>query len=177
LDSLNLNILNRAYLSKNIRDAVRLTEEAIVIVCPNPRCQREVEEPLLLTILSVTPPKQYEACPYCFVKLEQEVPIISKQATESTLVQEEATETEEEEETTTILSENTVPEKVKDSRPNFFKKVKALIPNTSGHNKEKKEKREPPKRKEKEIGRNLFSVRRFTRSSGCSPVVCRRPGR
>ena len=144
MDSLNLNILNRAYLSKNIRDAVRLTEEAVVVVCPNPRCQREVEEPLLLTILSVTPPKQYEACPYCFAKLEQEASIIQKQVPEPTIVQEEATDTAEEEETVTILSENTVLEKVKVSGPNFFKKVKALIPNTSGLKKEKKEKTKQP---------------------------------
>jgi hypothetical protein len=144
LDSLNLNILNRASLLKNIRDVVRLTEEAIVVVCPNPRCQREVEEPLLLTILSVTPPKQYEACPYCFAKLEQEAPIMQKPVSEPAIIPEEATEPKEKEEISNNLSVNAVLEKVKDSGPNFFKKVKALIPNTNGLKKEKKEKTKEP---------------------------------
>ena len=138
-NSLSLNILNRAYLSKNIRDAIRLTEEAVVAVCPNPRCKREVKEPLLLTIFSVTPPKQYDACPHCFAKLEQEVLVIQKQVPEPILVQEEAADTEKEEEKVTILSENTVLEEVKVPGTNFFKKFKALIPKTSGLKKERKE--------------------------------------
>ncbi len=144
LDSLNLNILNRATLSKNIRDATRLTE-AVVVICPNPRCRMEIEEPILLTILSVTPPKQYEACPRCFAKLEQEAPIEQREVPEPTVEQEETTMVEQEEETAANRSVNTVLEKVKGSGPRFFKKVKALIPNTNGSKKEKKEKTEEPK--------------------------------
>ncbi len=114
-----------------------------MVVCPNPRCQREFEEPILLTILSVTPPKQYEACPYCFAKLEQRSSIEQKAGTEPTIVQEKAIETEEEE-TAVNLSVNTVLEKVIDSGPSFFKKFKALIPSTSGLKKEKKEKTKEP---------------------------------
>ncbi len=143
MNSLNLNILNRATLSKKSRDAVRLTE-AVVVVCPNPRCGREFEEPVLLSILSVTPPKQYEACPYCFAKLEQEAPIEQEAVTEPTIVQEKAIETDEEEETAVNLSVNTVLEKVMDSGPSFFKKFKALIPSTSGLKKEKKGKTKEP---------------------------------
>jgi hypothetical protein len=143
LNSLNLNILNRATLSKKSRDAVILTE-AVVVVCPNPRCQREIGEPILLTILSVTPPKQYEACPYCFAKLEQEAPIEQEAVTEPTIVQEKTIETDEEAETAVNLSVNTVLEKVMDSGPSFFKKFKALIPSTSGLKKEKKEKTKEP---------------------------------
>jgi hypothetical protein len=153
LNSLNLNILNRATLSKKSRDAVRLTE-AVVVVCPNPRCGREFEEPILLTILSVTPPKQYEACPYCFAKLEQEVPIEQNEVPEPTIKQKivpeptvEQKETiivDEEEETAVNQSVNTVLEKVKDSAPSFFKKFKSLIPSNNGLKKEKKEKTKEP---------------------------------
>ena len=121
-----------------------MTEEAVVVVCPNPRCQREIGEPILLTILSVTPPKQYKACPHCFAKLEQEAPVEQKEVPEPQVEQEEAIETEEEEKTADNLAVNTVLEKVKDSGPRFLKKVKALIPSTSGLKKEKKEKTKEP---------------------------------
>jgi len=54
-----------------------------VVVCPNPKCRREIEEPILLTILSVTPPKEYEACPYCFANLEPEPKIEQKDVPET----------------------------------------------------------------------------------------------
>ena len=116
-----------------------------MVVCPNPRCRREFEDPILLTILSVTPPKQYEACPYCFANLEQESLIEQKELPEPAIVQEEAIETEEEEEIAANQSVNTVLEKVKVSGPRFFKKFKALIPNTNGSKNEKKEILEEPK--------------------------------
>jgi len=131
-----------------------LTEEAVVVVCPNPRCRREFEEPILLTILSVTPPKQYEACPCCFANLEQEALIEQKEVLEPTIKQKivpeptveqgETIEKGEEKETTANLSVNAVLEKVKDSGPSFFKKFKSLIPSTSGLKKEKKEKTKEP---------------------------------
>jgi hypothetical protein len=95
-----------------------------------------------LTILSVTPPKQYEACPYCFAKLEQEPPIEQEAVPEPRVEPEEAID--EEEETALNLSVNTVLEKVKFSGPSFFKKFKSLIPSNSGLKKETKEKTKEP---------------------------------
>ncbi len=145
MNSLNLNILNRATLSKKSRATVKI-DGSIVVVCPNPRCQRGLGEPILLTILSVMPPKQYEACPYCFAKLEQEAPIEQEAVTEpTTIVQEKAIETEEEE-TAVNLSLNTVLEKVMDSGPSFFKKFKALIPRLADSKKRRKGKQRSLKR-------------------------------
>jgi hypothetical protein len=48
---------------------MRLPEESVIVICPNPKCGREIEEPIPLTNLSVTPSEQYDACPYCFTKL------------------------------------------------------------------------------------------------------------
>ena len=112
-----------------------------MVVCPNPKCRREIEEPILLTILSVTPPKEYEACPYCFANLEPEPPIEQKDVPEPTVDQEEVMD---EEATPTIKSVNSVLEKVKDSGPRFLKKVKALIPSSNGSQKEKRQKTEEP---------------------------------
>ena len=89
-----------------------------------------------MTILSVTPPKQYEACPYCFASLEPEPPIEQEAVPEPTVEQEKAT--------STIKSGNSVLEKVKDSAPRFLHKVKTLIPNSNGSQKEKIEKPEKP---------------------------------
>jgi len=108
-----------------------------------------------LTIYSVTPPKQYDACPYCFANLEPEPQIDQNDAPEQLveqnvapepiLEQEETMETAEEyEETADYQSENIVLEKVKDSGPRFFKKFKALIPGSSGLKKEKKQQTEEP---------------------------------
>ena len=41
-----------------------------VIICPNPKCQRKIEEPILLNNLSTTPAEHYYACPHCLTKLE-----------------------------------------------------------------------------------------------------------
>ena len=43
-----------------------------VIICPNPKCHRKIEEPILLNNLSKTPAEQYYACPHCLIKLETE---------------------------------------------------------------------------------------------------------
>jgi len=134
-----------------------LSEESVVVVCPNPKCRREIEEPILLTILSVTPPKQYEACPYCFANLEPEPPIEQEDVPEPTVDQKEVME--EEEATPTIKSVNSVLEKVKDSGPRFLKKVKALIPTSNGSQKQKREKTEEPKTKP--------SAEKITGFSGC----------
>jgi hypothetical protein len=49
-----------------------LPNESGVIICPNPKCHRKIEEPILLNNLSTTPAEQYHACPYCFIKLDKE---------------------------------------------------------------------------------------------------------
>jgi hypothetical protein len=101
----------------------------------------EIEEPILLTIRSVTPPKQYKACPRCFANLEPEPTIEQKEAPEPTVEQKETME----EEDTSTHSVNTVLEKVKDSGPRFLKKFKSLIPSSNESQKEKKEKTKEPK--------------------------------
>jgi hypothetical protein len=136
LDSLNLYILNGASLPKKLRDAARLSKESLVYICPNPKCQKKIEEPILLTILSVTPPKEYEACPYCFSKLQPEPPMEQMDVSEFLVDQEEIVQKEYE----SNLSVNPVLEKVKDSGPRLLQKVKALIADSEVFQKEKKEK-------------------------------------
>ena len=41
-----------------------------VVICPNPKCHRKIEEPILLNNLSTGPAEQYYACPHCFIKLD-----------------------------------------------------------------------------------------------------------
>ena len=120
---------------------MNLPEESVVVVCPNPKCRREIEEPIILAILSVTPPKEYEACPYCFANLETEPTIEQKDVPEPPVEKEEDMK---EEATPTVKSEKPVLEKVKDSSPRFLKKVKALIPRSNDAQKEKKQKPEKP---------------------------------
>jgi len=47
-----------------------LSPKSGVIICPNPKCHREIEEPILLNNLSKTPAEQYYACPHCLIKLD-----------------------------------------------------------------------------------------------------------
>ena len=49
-----------------------MPSESGAIICPNPKCHREIEEPILLNNLSTTPAEQYYACPHCFIKLGEE---------------------------------------------------------------------------------------------------------
>ena len=131
-----------------------------MVVCPNPRCQRQITDPVLLTIHSITPPIQYDACPYCLAKIEPKPQIEQKDppeptieqtaAPEHTIEQEDTLETKEpeepektEKETVDDKSGNNVLENVKDSRPSFLKKVKALIPGSNGLKKETAPKTEP----------------------------------
>jgi hypothetical protein len=117
-----------------------LSEEAVIVVCPNPKCRREIVEPVLLTIRSVTPPKEYEACPYCFTKLEPEPQMEQEEVPEPAVEQEEVMEEEDE----SSLPVNSVLEKVKGSGPRFLQRFKALIPGSDGSRKEKREKAEEP---------------------------------
>lgn len=130
------------------RDVVRLSEESLLVICPNPKCRREIEEPILLTIRSVKPPKEYEACPFCFAKLDQEF-IKQKEATEPTTKKEEPTKPIEE--ITTDTSE-----KDKGSGPKLLKKVKSLIPSNGLSKKEKTKESKDKSADKKESG-----------SSGC----------
>lgn len=115
-----------------------MSEESLIVTCPNPKCRREIEQPILLTILSLTPPKEYEACPYCFSKLGPEAPREQKDVSESIVDQEETAQKEYK----SNIFVNSVLEKVKDSGPRFLQRVKALIPDSEGSQKEKKEKPE-----------------------------------
>ena len=124
--------MNRGNAIKESRDAARLSEESIVVVCPNPKCRREIEEPILLTIRSETPPKEYEACPYCFTKLEPEPQMEQEEVPEPAAEQKEVMAQEDE----SSLPTSSVLEKVK-SGPRFLQRFKALIP---GSDKEKREK-------------------------------------
>ena len=118
-----------------------MSEETVVVVCPNPKCRREIEEPIILTVRSVTPAEEYEACPHCFTRLKQEPPIEQKEVPEPTIEQKEVIEKE----TTPSPAAKAVPEKVKDSGQSLLKKVKALIPRSNGPQKEKTKKTKEPK--------------------------------
>ena len=133
---------------------MRLLEESLIANCPNPKCQRQFKKSILLTINSVTPPKQYNACPYCFANLETES-VIGQTATpekiieqkadpETILNEDEVIETEEYVESVEDHSESKVLNQEKDSGPSFFKKVKALLPGSNGNKKNKTQKTEEP---------------------------------
>ncbi len=47
-----------------------MPKESGVVICPNPKCHRKIEESILLNNLSTEPGEQYYACPYCFIKLD-----------------------------------------------------------------------------------------------------------
>jgi len=72
------------------KQAHALLDDLRVVVCSNPKCQREIEEPILLNNLSADLEEQYYACPHCFMKL----------GVESAQLQEEEEEKKEEEEPT-----------------------------------------------------------------------------
>jgi hypothetical protein len=131
---------------------VRLLEESLIANCPNPKCQRQFKKSILLTINSVTPPKQYNGCPYCFANLETESAIgqtatpekiIEQKADpEPILNEDEVIETEEYVESVEGHSESKVLKQEKDSGPSFFRKVKALLPGSNGNKKNKTQKTE-----------------------------------
>ncbi len=114
-----------------------MSEETVVVICPNPKCRREIQEPILLSILSATPPKEYEACPYCFTDLTPEPQIEKEEVPEPTVEDEEVLD-EIEEPVTSTKSEPPVLEKVK-AGPSFFERVKSLIPGSGDALTEEKE--------------------------------------
>ncbi len=103
---------------------MRLQEESVVIVCQNPRCRREFEEPILLTNLSATPAEQYDACPHCFTKLEPKATVGQEEDTEKPIP---------------TPSENEVLEKDERSAPQLLKKVEDLILGSNGPQEREKE--------------------------------------
>jgi hypothetical protein len=125
-----------------------LPEESLLVVCPNPNCRKEFEEPILLTIRSVTPPKEYEACPYCFAKLEQE-PDKQKEIPEPEMQKESA----EPEASAPEAPAEPVLETEKDSGSKIFDKVRSLIPSNGETKKEepKEAKDKPEVKKESDF--------------------------
>jgi hypothetical protein len=75
--------MKRAVFTRKFQDEMRLLEESVIVICPNPKCGRNIEEPILLTNLSVKPTEQYDACPYCFTKLIPETPVELEEVTPS----------------------------------------------------------------------------------------------
>lgn len=50
--------------------AITLTDELEPVVCPNQKCHKKIEKPILLSKASYPLTEKYHACPYCFTKLE-----------------------------------------------------------------------------------------------------------
>ena len=130
-------MLNRGTSIKETSRCSRLSEETVVVICPNPKCRREIQEPILLAILSATPPKKFKACPYCFTELTPE-PEIEKENVPEPAVEDEEVLDEIEENVDTTDSETSDLEKGK-SGPSFLQRVKSLIPRSNGGQKEVKE--------------------------------------
>ena len=133
----------------NIRDAVRLLEESLIDNCPNPKCGRQFKESIVLTINSVEPPIQYDACPFCFTNLKTESQIEQKNNTEQEIKKVDAQEPiieneglEFEEFETSSFEPSNNQDKVKDSGSSFLSKVKSLMPGSSNSKEEKKQKLE-----------------------------------
>jgi len=70
LASLNLYPKQTKTLTSKTNDEIKLPNEFELIICPNPKCHRKIEEPILLSNLSTAPAEQYYVCPHCFIKLE-----------------------------------------------------------------------------------------------------------
>ncbi len=121
--------------------------ETLIIICPNPKCQKEIEEPILLTVYSAKPIKQYEACPYCFAKIESEPTLEQKQQIVLEPAEVEQEVIEEAEEYKSNQSENSILEKEKGSGPKLLDRVKALIGKSTESEIEKPEIIEEPKEK------------------------------
>ena len=41
-----------------------------LIICPNPKCHREIEQLIVVSDVSTIPVERYYACPHCFFKLD-----------------------------------------------------------------------------------------------------------
>jgi hypothetical protein len=119
---------------KEYWNVVRLSEESLLVICPNPKCSKEIKESILLTNRSVTPQKKYEACPNCFTELKQK-PAKPNELPKSTKIEEEIVDSKKE------IKKSPKPnlDQTKDSRHDIFEKVRSLIP-TNGETKKQNEK-------------------------------------
>jgi len=52
------------------RIEIELQNESELIICPNSKCRKKIEKPILLSDLSTPSAEKYYACPHCFVKLD-----------------------------------------------------------------------------------------------------------
>lgn len=94
----------------------------------------------------MSPMKKYQACPYCFSRLEQPlldeqhpiVPIFDETSEPEIKPQQDIKEEEE----TRSQAEDEISQKVEVTGPSLLEKVKALIPTTSEAQTEQKEERE-----------------------------------
>jgi len=73
LTALNVNTWEKSDSNDEGQRWDKLLKESGVPICPNPKCHRKIEEPILLKSLSRTPVEQYYACPYCLIKLDVDV--------------------------------------------------------------------------------------------------------
>ena len=122
---------------------------------------------MLLKILCVTPPEQYEACPYCFAKLQpkeypqksgvselelnQEETNLEELEQKEDIHAEESSNTYEEDEIEEVLPESDAVKKVKEPRVSFLQKVKSLIPTGSGSKKDETDSKVEVKVKPEEV--------------------------
>ena len=119
-----------------------------MVVCPNPNCRKEIKEPILLTIRSVTPYKEYEACPFCFTDLQEKL----DEKNETQESESEKEKIEPEKEAPVEIPANPVLEKEKVSGPQFLKRFKSLIPSNG----------DPKKRKRRKLKKKLKSKKKVT---------------
>ena len=47
-----------------------MPNESGIAICPNPKCHKKIEEPIVLSDVSTTPVERYYACPHCLFKLD-----------------------------------------------------------------------------------------------------------
>ena len=143
-------MVNETKVYQGTQDAVSLSEELLLIVCPNLKCRKEFKEPILLIIRSNTPPKQYQACPYCFVELEQ-ITIKQREISEAIIEKEGAIEPTMI--TVTDIPAKTVGEMDEDlGSTKFLKKFRSLISNNEASKKENKKEYKDNSKVEKENG-------------------------
>ena len=102
-----------------------MPKKSPALTCPNPKCGKQIEDSIILNVLSVNPPKQYEACPYCFTKLEKIEVVETPKKPEQPRV-----------------------ETVKESLSGRFSRVRSLIPSRNKTEEIEEIKENPPATKE-----------------------------
>ena len=117
-----------------------MSEESLLFICPNPKCGEEFENPLVLTVLSVDPPKKYEACPKCFAKIVREKLLKEKEESDLSQIKIDSKDNEVLESKDEIETDENVSLD-KEEKPDlpFFQRVKRLISNNNRSETETKE--------------------------------------